>query len=242
MITVTAPVFFPTEPDYRRWLEANHDTSPELLVGFWKQHSGKLSIDWPQARDQDDGAALSPGQGDGGSIVCFGWIDGDTIRNRSWIPGQARHDGVGGRSRIFRHPGSGVHLPSDKRLEPPILGEVAPGRVCRLDKRDFPFAKPTLDRFLAADRRFHPVVHFEPNQALDAMPGRESLRDLVAVLVDSAGQVGRHTGVGRPVERRTKQINARQTLHAPERGRRWTPDQVRGDGQGAPSPIATAAL
>jgi uncharacterized protein YdeI (YjbR/CyaY-like superfamily) len=55
------PVFFPTEADFRRWLEANHETAPELLVGFWKKASGKPSIDWPQARDQ---------------ALCFGWIDG----------------------------------------------------------------------------------------------------------------------------------------------------------------------
>ena len=53
--------FFPTEADFRRWLEANHQTAPELLVGFWKKSSGKPSIDWPQARDQ---------------ALCFGWIDG----------------------------------------------------------------------------------------------------------------------------------------------------------------------
>src|SRR3989337_370055 len=55
------PVFFPTEADFRRWLEANHETAPELLVGFWKKGTGNPSIDWPQARDQ---------------ALCFGWIDG----------------------------------------------------------------------------------------------------------------------------------------------------------------------
>jgi uncharacterized protein YdeI (YjbR/CyaY-like superfamily) len=55
------PTFFATEADFRRWLEANHETAPELLVGFWKKGSGKPSIDWPQARDQ---------------ALCFGWIDG----------------------------------------------------------------------------------------------------------------------------------------------------------------------
>jgi len=55
------PAFFPTEAEFRRWLEANHQTAPELLVGFWKKGSGKPSIDWPQARDQ---------------ALCFGWIDG----------------------------------------------------------------------------------------------------------------------------------------------------------------------
>jgi uncharacterized protein YdeI (YjbR/CyaY-like superfamily) len=55
------PTYFATDADLRRWLEANHATAPELLVGFWKKSSGKASIDWPQARDQ---------------ALCFGWIDG----------------------------------------------------------------------------------------------------------------------------------------------------------------------
>jgi len=55
------PTYFPAEADFRRWLKANHETAPELLVGFWKKGTGKPSIDWPQARDQ---------------ALCFGWIDG----------------------------------------------------------------------------------------------------------------------------------------------------------------------
>lgn len=57
----STPTFFPTEAEFRRWLEANHAGVPELLVGFWKKSSGRPSIDWPQARDQ---------------ALCFGWIDG----------------------------------------------------------------------------------------------------------------------------------------------------------------------
>ena len=58
---MAGPVFFPAEAAFRRWLEANHATAAELLVGFWKKGSGKPSIDWPEARDQ---------------ALCFGWIDG----------------------------------------------------------------------------------------------------------------------------------------------------------------------
>jgi uncharacterized protein YdeI (YjbR/CyaY-like superfamily) len=58
---VGEPVFFPAEAEFRRWLAANHETAPEVLVGFWKKGSGKPSVDWPQARDQ---------------ALCFGWIDG----------------------------------------------------------------------------------------------------------------------------------------------------------------------
>ena len=61
MNSITTPQFFPTEADFRRWLETHHETAPELLVSFWKKSTGKPSIDWPQARDQ---------------ALCFGWIDG----------------------------------------------------------------------------------------------------------------------------------------------------------------------
>ena len=55
------PIYFATPADFRAWLEKHHAAAPELLVGFWKKHTGKPSIDWPQARDQ---------------ALCFGWIDG----------------------------------------------------------------------------------------------------------------------------------------------------------------------
>lgn len=43
------PTYFPTEADFRRWLEANHATAAELLASFRKKGSGKPSIDWPQS-------------------------------------------------------------------------------------------------------------------------------------------------------------------------------------------------
>jgi uncharacterized protein YdeI (YjbR/CyaY-like superfamily) len=55
------PTYFATAADFRHWLEANYETAPELLVGFWKKATAKPSIDWPQARDE---------------ALCFGWIDG----------------------------------------------------------------------------------------------------------------------------------------------------------------------
>jgi uncharacterized protein YdeI (YjbR/CyaY-like superfamily) len=61
MLPTATPTFFPTQADFRAWLETNHESSAELLVGFLKKSSGKPSIDWPQARDQ---------------ALCFGWIDG----------------------------------------------------------------------------------------------------------------------------------------------------------------------
>jgi uncharacterized protein YdeI (YjbR/CyaY-like superfamily) len=53
--------FFKSPSEFRKWLEANHDKSQELWIGFYKKGSGKPSITWPEAVDQ---------------LLCFGWIDG----------------------------------------------------------------------------------------------------------------------------------------------------------------------
>lgn len=57
--------FFATAGEFRAWLEAHHETAPELLVGFHKTTSGTPSMTWPESVDQ---------------ALCFGWIDG--IRRR----------------------------------------------------------------------------------------------------------------------------------------------------------------
>lgn len=58
------PVFFPSQKEFRTWLEKNHSKETELFVGFYKVGSGKPSITWSQSVDQ---------------ALCFGWIDG--VRN-----------------------------------------------------------------------------------------------------------------------------------------------------------------
>ncbi|HJU93152.1 MAG TPA: YdeI/OmpD-associated family protein [Pyrinomonadaceae bacterium] len=55
------PKFFSTPAEFRQWLERNHDTATELLIGFHKKSSGKKSITYPEALDE---------------ALCFGWIDG----------------------------------------------------------------------------------------------------------------------------------------------------------------------
>ncbi len=59
------PKFFATPATFRAWLDAHHNSSAELLVGFYKRGSGTPSITWPESVDQ---------------ALCFGWIDG--IRRR----------------------------------------------------------------------------------------------------------------------------------------------------------------
>lgn len=53
--------FFATPAKFRHWLEENHTTEKELIVGFYKVGSGKTSMTWPQSVDE---------------ALCFGWIDG----------------------------------------------------------------------------------------------------------------------------------------------------------------------
>jgi len=55
------PKFFAKSADFRNWLQKNHDKKAELLVGFWKVHTGKPSMTWSESVDQ---------------ALCFGWIDG----------------------------------------------------------------------------------------------------------------------------------------------------------------------
>ena len=59
------PTFFKTPSDFRKWLAKHHESSKELLVGFYKKDSGRPSITWPASVDE---------------ALCFGWIDG--IRRR----------------------------------------------------------------------------------------------------------------------------------------------------------------
>ncbi|MBL9108996.1 MAG: YdeI/OmpD-associated family protein [Myxococcales bacterium] len=55
------PVYFPSDDDFTRWLEANHARETEVLVGFWKKGTGKPSMTWTESVR---------------AALCFGWIDG----------------------------------------------------------------------------------------------------------------------------------------------------------------------
>ncbi len=59
--TKESVTFFKTQNDFREWLEKNHETATELIVGFYKVNSGKPSMVWSESVDQ---------------ALCFGWIDG----------------------------------------------------------------------------------------------------------------------------------------------------------------------
>lgn len=59
------PTFFESASAFRAWLATHHDTTPALLVGFYKTQSGRAGITYAEALDQ---------------ALCFGWIDG--VRRR----------------------------------------------------------------------------------------------------------------------------------------------------------------
>lgn len=55
------PIFFPTQEDFRCWLEENHETATEIIVGYYNVKSGRGGMTWSESVDQ---------------ALCFGWIDG----------------------------------------------------------------------------------------------------------------------------------------------------------------------
>jgi uncharacterized protein YdeI (YjbR/CyaY-like superfamily) len=55
------PRFFKTPRELREWMNANHATARELLIGFYKKASGKPSVVYQEALDE---------------ALAVGWIDG----------------------------------------------------------------------------------------------------------------------------------------------------------------------
>lgn len=55
------PVYFNDQHEFRTWLEKNHKSESEIVVGYYKVGTGRPSLTWTQSVDQ---------------AICFGWIDG----------------------------------------------------------------------------------------------------------------------------------------------------------------------
>ncbi|HLN20941.1 MAG TPA: YdeI/OmpD-associated family protein [Bacteroidales bacterium] len=54
-------IYFKDQLEFRKWLEENHESENEIIVGFYKKHTGKPSMTWSESVDQ---------------ALCFAWIDG----------------------------------------------------------------------------------------------------------------------------------------------------------------------
>lgn len=59
------PQFFATPTAFWQWLEAHHDTTTEIVVGFHRIDSGVASMTWTESVRV---------------ALCFGWIDGHVKR------------------------------------------------------------------------------------------------------------------------------------------------------------------
>mgnify|MGYP002622835965 CR=1 FL=1 len=55
------PQFFSSPGAFRAWLKKNHKKAPEVIVGYYKKHTGKPSLTWPESVAE---------------ALCYGWIDG----------------------------------------------------------------------------------------------------------------------------------------------------------------------
>jgi uncharacterized protein YdeI (YjbR/CyaY-like superfamily) len=59
------PRFFATPDEFRAWLEENHESAREVVVGFYKKSTDRPSLTWTESVRE---------------ALCFGWIDG--VRRR----------------------------------------------------------------------------------------------------------------------------------------------------------------
>ncbi len=68
---MSKPRFFKTQAEWRKWLEKNHQTATEQVIGFHKAASGRKGITRKEALDE---------------ALCFGWIDGVTgsLGDHAW--------------------------------------------------------------------------------------------------------------------------------------------------------------
>jgi len=64
MAKTVPALFFGSAQELRAWFEAHHADAAELWVGFYKAHTGKTGVVYPEAVEE---------------ALCFGWID-TTVR------------------------------------------------------------------------------------------------------------------------------------------------------------------
>lgn len=107
------PIFFKSPDEFRRWLEKHHATEKELLVGYYKVHTGKPSLTWSQSVDV---------------ALCYGWIDGI----RPW--GDEERYAIRFTPRKARSRWSKVNI--DKVAELTRAGLMRAAGVAAFEKRD----------------------------------------------------------------------------------------------------------
>lgn len=69
---LASPRFFKKPSDFRAWLQKNHATKTELIIGLYKAKAAHRGVTYKQAIDE---------------ALCFGWIDGvvKSIDDEQWM-------------------------------------------------------------------------------------------------------------------------------------------------------------
>jgi hypothetical protein len=140
------------------------------------------------------------------------------------------------RPSYHRHPelGSGSIVPHalSYRLKPQPRRHILPMRIMLVDEVDLPRPMPVLQLLLTRNRRCHVGEQFIMNKAIDRVFGRVPRRQVVAMLIDTLGQVRRHAYVSRAVKFAGQNIDAGLFLfsHRLNNAAKWTLKQVQGDG------------
>jgi uncharacterized protein YdeI (YjbR/CyaY-like superfamily) len=125
-------VFFDDAADFRRWLEANHETETELWMGLTKKHVEPRGLQWAEAVRE---------------ALCFGWIDSvaqridDDTRRQRWTPRKS------GSNWSAINIASVAELTAAGRMHPAGLAAFARRR----DDRSGIYAYETRDREWSAD-------------------------------------------------------------------------------------------
>jgi uncharacterized protein YdeI (YjbR/CyaY-like superfamily) len=121
-------VVFESAADFRAWLEENHESAPELWVGYYKKGAEKTSQTYAQAVEE---------------ALCFGWIDGVTRR----ISDEVYANRFTPRRRTSNW--SGVNIAKVAQLIE--QGRMRPAGLRAFDERDrrkdasYSFERPPID-------------------------------------------------------------------------------------------------
>lgn len=105
--------FFKNTDEFHAWMDKNHATAKELLVGYYKVHTKKPSLTWSQSVDV---------------ALCYGWIDGI----RPW--GDAERYAIRFTPRKPRSNWSRINI--QKVAELKKAGRMRPAGLAAFEKRD----------------------------------------------------------------------------------------------------------
>jgi len=137
------PVFFRNSAEFRKWLEENHQTETELLVGYYKVGTKKPSMNWSESVDE---------------ALCFGWIDGirKSLDQESYC------------NRFTpRNPKSNWSAINIKKVEELIqLGKMAPAGLAAFEKRSD--AQSAVYSYENRPEKFDPEMETRFKENVDA--------------------------------------------------------------------------